>query len=178
MSEIAKFNIDPAHSLVWFTIKHLAIAKVKGEFTSVGGSLSVNPDDPSTLKIDATIVANTFHTNDDKRDAHVKSADFLDVEKYPEITFVSDGSTRINADHYMVTGKLSLHGVTKEISIDCHDRSDEITDQVGNRRFAIVGNTKINRNDFGVKFNAPLGTGGLMLGEELDIQLDLQFVRA
>ena len=111
------YNIDPSHSRVNFSVKHMMIATVRGAFTALSGSITVDPEDPTTLQFSAEIDATSFDTGNDQRDGHVKGPDFLDVEKYPTLTFSGSGAKKVG-DGYQVTGDLTLHGVTKPVTID------------------------------------------------------------
>jgi polyisoprenoid-binding protein YceI len=166
------YTIDPAHSRAHFAIRHLAIAHIRGEFTALSGTATHNAADASALEVNATIDAASFHSGNPQRDEHVKGDHFLDVAKYPTITFVSK-----QANGQQVTGDLTLHGITKEVVLHVVETSQEITDPWGNRRFGVTATTQIKRSDFGIDFNAPMEGGGFMLSDEVHVTLDLQLIR-
>jgi polyisoprenoid-binding protein YceI len=171
------YTIDPAHSSAGFKIRHLMVAYIRGGFSGVTGDVVVDTANPSNTKITASIEAATLHTHDEKRDAHVKAGDFLDVEKYPKLTFVS---TRVVPDgkyQWKVTGDLTFRGVTKEVTLDVESAPAEAKDPWGNLRSGASAETVIKRSDFGIAFNAPLETGGFMLSDEVHIHLDVELIR-
>jgi polyisoprenoid-binding protein YceI len=172
------YKIDPAHSSAQFTIRHMMITNVRGSFKKVQGTIVLDRENPAASSVEATIDATTLNTNDDQRDAHVRSADFLDVEKYPTITFRSSKVTAAGQDEWKVEGTLTIHGVTKPVTLDVEAPSAEGKDPYGNLRIGASATTKIKRSDFGLNFNAVLETGGVVLGDELKIQLDISAIRA
>jgi polyisoprenoid-binding protein YceI len=174
---LSTWKIDPSHTNAHFKVKHMMISNVKGEFTSVTGSLEYNEADPSKSKVEATIDANSINTRDAQRDGHLKSADFLDVAKYPSLSFRST-SVKSNGGDYTVTGDLTIHGVTKTVSFDVNDLTAPTKDPWGNTRIGLEATTKINRKDFGLVWNAALETGGVLVGEEVQITIDAEFVKA
>ncbi len=171
------YTIDPAHSSAGFKIRHLMVAYVRGGFSGVTGDVTFDPSNPANTKISASIDATTLHTHDEKRDAHVKAADFLDVEKYPKITFVSKRVVPDGKYQWKVTGDLTFRGVTKEVTLDVESAPAEAKDPWGNLRSGASAETVIKRSDFGLTFNAPLETGGFMLGDEVHIHIDVELVR-
>ena len=176
MSQIT-YTIDPAHSTAGFKVRHLMVANVRGEFSGVGGTVIYDPANPANSSIDATIDARTIHTRDEQRDAHLKSADFLDVEKYPTITFVSKKVAKVDEGEWKVTGDLTLHGVTKSVTLDVEGPSPEAKDPWGNVKTGASAATKVNRTDFGLVWNAALETGGVLVGEDVHISLELELLR-
>jgi polyisoprenoid-binding protein YceI len=169
--------IDPMHSNISFSVQHLVISKVRGQFNKFSGSISATGTDPSSVKIEATIDATSINTNQAKRDGHLMSPDFLDVAKYPTITFKS---TRIEAagdGKWKVIGNLTLHGVTKEVALDVSGPSPEIKDPMGNARRGASATITINRQDYGVAFNKTLDSGGLVAGNEVSISIDVEAVK-
>jgi polyisoprenoid-binding protein YceI len=171
------YTIDPAHSTADFKVRHLMVSNVRGEFSGVSGTVTVDPANPANSSINARIDANTIQTRDAQRDAHLKSADFFDVEKFPEITFVSKSVSKLGDDEYKVTGDLTIHGVTKEVVLDVEGPTSEVKDPWGNVKIGASAKTKINRKDFGLIWNATLETGGMLVGEDVSIQLDLELTR-
>jgi polyisoprenoid-binding protein YceI len=154
------------------------ISNVKGEFTSVTGKLELNSDDIAKSKVEASIDASTINTRDAQRDAHLKSADFFDAEKFPELTFRSTRISKTGTDEIAVEGDLSIHGVTRSVVFDVEGPSAPLKDPWGNVRIGLSATTRINRKDFGLTWNATLETGGIMVGEEVAITLDVEFVKA
>jgi polyisoprenoid-binding protein YceI len=172
------YEIDPAHSSAQFTIRHLMISNVRGDFKSVKGTVVYDPENLADSSIQAEIDVDTLNTRDDKRDAHVKSADFFNVEKYPSILFKSSKVERTGDSEFNVTGGLTITGVTKEVVLKVEGRSAEAKDPWGNTRVGASATTKIKRSDFGLTWNAALETGGVMLGDEVKIELDLELIKA
>jgi polyisoprenoid-binding protein YceI len=171
------YTIDPAHSSAGFKIRHLMIAYIRGGFSGITGDVVFDAANPANTKINASIDATTLHTHDPKRDAHVKAGDFLDVEKYPTINFVSKQVTPDGKNQWKVSGDLTLHGVTKPITLDVESAPAEAKDPWGNLRSGAEASTVIKRSDFGLSFNAPLETGGVMLSDELHIHLDIELIK-
>ncbi|MGP0070451.1 MAG: YceI family protein [Bryobacteraceae bacterium] len=171
------YSIDPAHSSVGFKIRHFMIAYVRGGFSGVTGEVIVDAANPSNSKINASIDVNTLHTYDVKRDAHVKTPDFLDAEKNPTMTFVSKKVVADGKNQWKVTGDLTLRGVTKEVTLDVESAGVEAKDPWGNLRTGASAETTIKRGDFGLTFNAPLETGGFMLGEDVHVHLDIELIK-
>lgn len=171
------YKLDPAHSAAHFVIRHMMITNVRGGFTGLQGTVVHDSENPTDSSLDVTIDANTLNTGDPTRDGHVKSADFLDVATYPVITFKSKSVTR-SGDELKVTGDLAIHGVTKEVVLNVEDPTGEQKDPWGNIRIGASAKTKIKRSDFGLSWNAALETGGIMLGDELKIELEASLIKA
>ena len=171
------YTIDPAHSSASFAIRHLMIAHVRGGFSGVNGSIVFDAQNPANSKVDASIDTTTLLTHDGKRDAHIKGADFFDVEKHPKITFVSKSVSANGPNHWKVTGDLTLRGVTKPATLDVETAPAESKDPWGNMRNGASATTTIKRSDFGMSFNAPLETGGFMLSDDVQIQLDIELIK-
>ncbi len=172
------WNIDPVHSNAQFKVKHMMISNVKGEFTTITGKLELNGSDISKSRVEASIDAGSINTREAQRDAHLKSADFLDVEKFPSLTFKSARISKMSVDEIAVEGDLSIHGVTRNVVFDVEGPSAPIKDPWGNTRIGVSAKTTINRKDFGLTWNAALETGGIVVGEEVHITLDVEFVKA
>jgi polyisoprenoid-binding protein YceI len=172
------WKIDPVHSIAEFRVRHLMISNVRGQFTGVSGSLICNLSDPARSQVEASIDAATLDTRDSQRDAHLKSADFFDVEKFPTLSFRSSHVTRRSDGTLIVTGPLTIHGVTKDVEFTVEGPTPPVKDPWGNERIGISASTRINRTHYGLNFNAPLETGGVMVGEEVSITLELEFVKA
>jgi polyisoprenoid-binding protein YceI len=171
------YTIDPAHSGAGFKIRHLMIAYIRGGFSGVTGDVIFDPANPANTKINATIDATSLHTHDEKRDGHVKGADFLDTAKYPSITFVSKSVAPDGKNQWKVSGDLTLHGVTKEATLEVESAGVESKDPWGNLRTGAAATTTIKRSDFGLMFNAPLETGGVILSDEVHIHLDIELIK-
>ena len=177
MSQAITYTIDPAHSTAEFKVRHLMVANVKGHFSGITGTVVFDPVAPENSRVEATIDATTIHTRDEQRDTHLKSADFLDVEKFPTITFVSKKITGSDGE-WKVTGDLTIHGVTKEVTLDVEGPAPEAKDPWGNVKTGATATTKINRKDFGMVFNMALETGGVMVGDEVTITLEVELLRS
>lgn len=172
------WNIDPAHSVAEFKVKHMMISNVKGRFSKLSGALIFNESDLAKSRADVSIDAASIHTGEDQRDAHLKSADFFDVEKFPTLAFKSKGISIVRDGELSVEGDLTIHGITRKVSFAVEGPTPPSKDPWGNTRIAISATTKINRKDFGLTWNAALETGGILVGEEVTITLDTQFVKA
>jgi polyisoprenoid-binding protein YceI len=171
------WNIDPVHSVAEFKVKHMMISNVKGQFTNLKGAVSLNDADITDSKVEATIDAASLTTREPQRDAHLRSADFFDVEKFPTLSFKSTRIRRAGDDELNVTGELTIHGVTREVTFDVEGPTAAAKDPWGNTRIGLSATTKINRKDFGLTWNAALETGGILVGDEVTITLDVQFVK-
>ncbi len=172
------YEIDPAHSSAQFTVRHMMITNVRGGFKTVKGTVVYDAENPSASTVEATIDVNSIATLDEQRDGHLKSADFLDAEKYPTITFKSKKVERDGSDEAKITGDLTIHGVTKEVVLKVEGPTAEGKDPWGNIRIGASASTKIKRSDFGLTWNAVLETGGIMVGDDLKIELDVQMIKA
>jgi len=173
----ATYVIDPAHSTADFRVRHLMISNVRGEFSGISGTVVFDPKNPENSKIEATIDATTINTRDPQRDAHLKSADFFDVEKYPTITFKSKKVASAGLGEKKVTGDLTIHGVTREVVLNVEGPAPEVKDPWGNIKTGVSATTKLNRKDFGLMWNAALETGGVVVGDEISVDLDLELTR-
>ena len=171
------YTIDPSHTAVTFSVRHLMISNVRGEFEKTAGTISVNGTDPSSVKIDVTIDASSVNTRVDRRDAHLKSPDFLEVAKYPTITFKSTRVEAAGSGKWKVSGNLTLHGVTREVVLDVTGPTPEITDPMGSKRVGASATATISRKDFGLTWNKALDNGGVLVGDEVAIQIDVEAVK-
>jgi len=172
-----RYTIDSGTSSAGFKIRHCMIAYLRGEFVGVTGDVVYDPANPSNTVITAVIDATTFHTREKKRDAHMKSAEFLDVEKYPTITFRSKKVTPSGKNQWKIAGDLTMHGVTKEVTLDVENAGTESKDTRGNFRTGASATTVIKRADFGLGFNLPLETGGVFLSDEVHIDLEIELIK-
>ena len=177
-SAVTTWNIDSSHASAEFKVKHMMIANVRGHFSGVKGSLTLDEANVTNSKIEATIDASTIDTREPQRDAHLKSADFLEVEKFPTLSFRSTKVTPNGDGELKVEGDLTIHGVTKSVIFNVEGPSPEHKDPWGNLRRAITATTKINRKDYGLTWNAALETGGILVGEEVAITLEVEFIKA
>ncbi len=175
---ISKYEIDPAHSSLQFSVRHLMVSNVRGTFTGVRGTVSYDAANPSSLTVEANVDASTVNTNETQRDTHLKSADFFDVAKYPAITFRSTKAEKKSDSEFVVTGDLNLHGVTKSVVLNVEDVSPEGADPWGNTRVGAVVKTKLKRSDFGLTWNAALETGGFMVGDDVKLDFEIELVKA
>ncbi len=171
------WKIDPAHSSAHFVVRHMMITNVRGGFSGVQGTVVYDPADLNGSSVEVTIDKNTLSTGDTNRDTHVKSAEFLDVENFPTITFKSKKITK-DGDGLKIAGDLTLHGVTKEVTLNVDGPTEEQKDPWGNIRVGASATTKIKRSDFGLTWNAALETGGIMLGDDLKLELEVSLIKA
>ncbi|MBI2684422.1 MAG: YceI family protein [Actinobacteria bacterium] len=168
------WNIDPSHSTIGFSVKHMVIATVRGRFEQFAGS--VQADDDGSIAIDGTIQTASVNTNEPQRDEHLRSADFFDAGNSPEIVFASTGTTG-RGPEFAITGDITIRGVTRPIELAA-EVLGEGTDPWGNPRVALEAKGELNRKDFGLNWNQVLETGGLLVSEKVKISLDLSLVRA
>jgi len=172
------WNIDPAHTTAEFKVKHMMIANVKGQFSAVTGVVEIDPEEVANSRVEVSIDASSISTRDAQRDAHLKSPDFFDVEKFPTLSFASTGVTRKDDGELAVEGNLTIHGVTRKVVFEVEGPSEPAKDPWGNVRIGWSASTKINRKDFGLNWNAALEAGGLLVGDQVTITLDAQAVKA
>ena len=172
------WNIDPAHSVAEFKVKHMMISNVKGQFAKVTGSLTLDESDLTKSKVVASIEANSIETRDAQRDTHLKSADFLHVEKFPTLSFNSTRLSLIRDGELAVEGDLTIRGVTRKVVFNVEGPTPPTKDPWGNTRVGISATTKINRKDYGLTWNAALETGGILIGDEVTIGLEVEFIKA
>ena len=170
------YKIDPAHSTAQFVVRHMMITNVRGSFSGVQGTVVYDPDNLGASSVDVTIDANTLNTGDANRDTHVKSAEFLETDKYPTITFKSKSIAK-DGDGLRVKGDLTVHGVTKEVVLDVDGPTGEQKDPWGNIRVGASAGAKIKRSDHGLTWNAALETGGIMLGDDLKLELEVSLIK-
>ena len=170
-----RLNIDPAHSTVQFSVRHLVISKVHGAFTRWSGTIDYDAANPSESKVSAKIETASIDTREAARDQHLRSADFFDAEKYPQITFESTKVQKLDVDRYRITGDLTIHGVTREVVLET-EYLGAAKDPWGNERRGFQAKTSLNRKDFGLSWNQALETGGVLVGEKVEIALDLQTI--
>ncbi len=171
------WNIDPAHSSAEFKVKHMMISYVRGKFSGISGVLNRYEADHTRSTLEVSVDVSTVNTQDAQRDGHLKSPDFFHAEKFPAMTFKS---THIEhkGDGYAVTGDLTIRDVTKPVTLTVEEVSEPTKDPWGNTRIGLTATAKINRKDFGLTWNTALETGGVLVGEDVTITLDVQFVKA
>jgi polyisoprenoid-binding protein YceI len=174
---LSTWNIDPAHSAAEFKVRHMMISYVKGKFSGLSGVLKLDETDYTYSTVEVSIPAANVSTVDDKLDAHLKNEDFFDVEKFPTLTFTSTDIRSTGGHDYEVVGDLTIRGVTKPVTLNVNDVSKPSKDPWGNLRIGLTGSTKVNRKDFGLVWNAPLEFGGVLVGDEVTITLDVQFIK-
>ena len=170
------YTIDPQHSAAEFSVRHLMISNVKGEFTKVSGTIVYDPKNPAAAKIDAVIEVNSISTREPQRDAHLKSPDFFDTAKFPTIAFQSKQVWKSNGK-LQVKGDLTMHGVTHEVVLDVDGPTAEVKDPWGNPRLGASATTKIDRKNWGLVWNKALEAGGVMIGDEVTITIDIEATR-
>lgn len=177
-TSLITWKLDPAHSTAEFKVKHMMISNVKGTFTGLSGVLvSQDHTDLTKASVEASIPVATLNTGDPQRDGHLKSADFLDADTFPTMTFKSNQVERGHDEGFKVTGDLTLHGITQPVTFTVEGVSQPAKDPWGNTRIGLSATTKINRKDFGLTWNSPLETGGVLVGEDVHITLDVQFIK-
>jgi len=173
----ATWQIDPDHSNFQFKVRHMTVSNVRGEFNKARGVVIIDDNDIMNLKVELTLDAASINTDQAKRDDHLRSEDFFYVAKYPTITFVSKKVTKVDENRLKVIGDLSIRGVTKEITVDVEGPTPEVKDPGGNIRRGATGTLKINRKDFGIAWNKVLDSGGLVVGDEVNISVEVEMVR-
>lgn len=170
------WNIDAAHSGIHFSVRHMVVSKVRGRFAKYSGSIAIDDDDLTRSVVDVTIDAASLDTGVADRDTHLRSADFFDVEKFPALTFRSKQIEKVGSMKYRVIGDLTIRDVSREVSLDV-EYGGRADDPWGNERVGFVAKTSLDRKDFGLTWNQVLETGGLIVGDRIDIDLDVEAVR-
>ncbi len=173
----ATYQLDPVHSSIQFKIRHLTVSNVTGTFNKIKGSATMEGEDPATLKVEVAIEAASVDTGNEKRDQHLRTPDFLDVAKYPTITFVSRKVVKGEPGKLKITGDLTLHGVTREITVDLEGPTSEVKDPWGGFRRGATGTARIDRRDFGITWNTALDSGGMLVGNEVTIYVEVEWVK-
>jgi len=171
----AVWKLDPSHAHVEFAVRHLMISKVRGQFTDVAGTLAIENDDISTARLDVEIRATSVDTRVEQRDEHLRSADFLDVDRFPTLSFRSKRVERTDRKRLRVAGDLTIRDLTREIALDVTERGT-VTDPWGGERAGYEASVTINRKDFGLTWNQALEAGGLLVGDEVEITLDAEWI--
>lgn len=173
----SSWKIDPDHSNVGFKVRHLMVSNVKGSFEKHNGVVEIDDKDITRSKVNVTIDTASVNTNVAKRDEHLRSADFFDAAKYPTMNFTSKKVSKAGNGKLKVTGDLTLHGVTREVVLKVEGPAKESKDPWGNLRTGAVASTKINRKDFGLLYNSVLETGGVAIGDEVEINLEIELIK-
>jgi polyisoprenoid-binding protein YceI len=171
------WKIDPAHTSAQFAVKHLMISTVRGAFSKVNGTVTVDDQDISKSVVDVTIDVSTVDTREPSRDKDLRSEKFFDVEHFPTMTFKSKKVERVSSGKLKVTGDLTIRGVTKEVVLDIDGPTAPVTDPWGNQRAAVSATTKVNRLDYGVKWNATMDGGGVVVSDQVDITIDAEMTK-
>ena len=171
------YALDSTHTVVHFTVRHMMVSNVRGEFTKTSGSITFDPQNPTSSSVEATIDVSSIHTRDDQRDGHLKSADFLDVEKFPTITFKST-SVEPGGNGGKITGDLTIHGVTHPITLEVEGPEPELKDPWGFHRIGGSATGKLSRKEFGLTWNSALEAGGVLVGDEVKITIEFEAVRS
>ena len=171
------YEIDPAHSSAHFSIRHMMISNVRGAFSGLKGTVSYDPNNLSSSRVQAEIDTATINTLDEKRDGHLKSPEFLDVAQYPTIKFQSTKIEK-DGDGLKVTGDVTIHGVTKPVVLKVEEVAPEAKDPWGKTRAGASAKAKINRSDFGLSWNAAMETGGVLVGDELKLDFEIELVKS
>ncbi len=176
-AQVTAWQIDSRHSAAHFSVRHLLVSNVRGSFSKVTGTVVIDEKDITKSSVEATIDATTISTQDADRDSHLKNADFLDVANHPTITFKSKKVEKAGKDGLRVIGDLTIRGVTKQVVLEVEGPTAAITDPRGNLKRGAFATVKINRFDYGVAWNKKLEAGGLVVGEEITITIDLEIGR-
>jgi polyisoprenoid-binding protein YceI len=171
-----EYKIDGSHSKAQFSVKHLMVSNVRGEFGKMTGTVDFDDKNPGATKIEATLDATTINTGVTKRDDHLRSPDFFDTAKFPTLSFKST-SAKKTADGLAVTGELTMHGVTKVVVLNVEGPTPEIKDPWGNQRRGATATTKIKRSDFGLNWNQAIEAGGVVVGDDIAITIDVEATR-
>ena len=171
------WKIDPVHTAVEFKVKHLMVSWVRGVFSDVDGTVEIDEDDLAKSSVKVVISTASIDTNNGKRDDHLRSPDFFDVARYPAMTFVSKSVIVANGQPLKIIGDLTIRDSTREVTLDVEDYSQEIIDPRGNSRRGASASTKINRKDFGLTWNKALEAGGVVVGDEVRITLEIELVK-
>ncbi|AKQ64114.1 hypothetical protein A176_001026 [Myxococcus hansupus] len=177
MALASTWKVDESHSNAGFAIRHMMVSNVNGSINVKSGTVNLDDKDISKSTVEAVLDASSINTGNAKRDEHLKAPDFFDTAKFPEITFKSTKVQKAGAGKLKVSGDLTMHGVTKPVVLDVTGPSKESKDPWGNTRTGVTATTKLNRKDFGLTYNQALETGGVAVGEEVTVNLDLSLVK-
>jgi polyisoprenoid-binding protein YceI len=170
------YKLDIAHTRIGFSARHAMVSKVRGQFDQFDGSVYLDAENPANSHVEITIQAQSIDTRNPDRDNHLRSNDFLAMNEYPEITFRSTSVQKLDDTHYRVTGDLTLRGVTKSVSVD-FEHTGTVVDPYGNQRIGFEGTATINRKDWGISWNAALDGGGVMVGERVNLEFEVEAIK-
>ena len=176
MAQAGEWAIDPSHSAAHFSVRHMMVSDVRGTFEKVAGTVNIDDKDPSKSDVDVKIDVASLETRDDKRDEHLKSPDFFDAANHPQITFKSTQIKKAGKDKYKVLGDLTMKGVTKPVTLEVVGPSQPVKSPWGMSVRGVSATGKVNRKDFGLNWNKALEAGGVLVGDEVKIQLDVELV--
>jgi len=176
-SKPTQWQIDPAHSAAHFSVRHLMISNVRGEFTKLSGSALITPADRTKSTVEITIEAASVNTREPQRDEHLRSTDFFDVANYPVLTFRSKRIEALGAENFKLTGDLTIRGVTKEVTFDVEGPTPPVKDPWGFIRAGVTASTKVNRKDFGLVWNALTEAGGVVVGDDVKITIEAELIQ-
>jgi polyisoprenoid-binding protein YceI len=176
-STATKWTIDSSHTSVGFSVRHMMVSNVRGEFQKVSGSAVWDPKQPDASKVEVTIEVASINTREAQRDAHLKSADFFDAENHPHITFVSRGVGKRKDGIVEIVGDLTIRGTTRVVALAVEGPTPEHADPWGNIRIGASATTSIKRSDFGMTWNSVLEAGGVLVGDQINIHLDVELIK-
>src|SRR5215831_5105525 len=177
LSYATTWEFDPAHTAAHFAVRHMMVSTVRGEFGKVTGTVNLDDKDLSHSSVEGTIDVSTINTRQPNRDQDLKSSNFFDVAKYPTMTFKSTSIKKVGKDKYKIVGDLTMHGITKPVTLDV-EASQEVKDMQGNLRRGAHATTKLNRKDFGLTYNKAIEGGGVVVGDQIEVDLDVEMTRA
>ena len=172
-----QWQLDPAHSAAHFSVRHLMISNVRGEFTKLTGNAQIDPADPAKSAVEITIEAGSLNTREPQRDEHLRSPDFFDVASYPTLTFRSKRVEPLGAETFKLIGDLTIRGVTRQVTFDVEGPTPSVKDPWGNVRAGVTASAKVNRKDFGLVWNALTEAGGVVVGDEVKITIDAELIQ-
>ncbi|PWT95461.1 MAG: hypothetical protein C5B53_11450 [Candidatus Melainabacteria bacterium] len=175
---VNEWKIDPAHSDARFSVKHMMVSNVSGDFGKITGNATYDGVHLNKAKVEATIPVADINTREPKRDEHLKSPEFFDAEKYPNMTFKSTKIEKLPGNEFKMAGDLTIHGITKKVVLTGEGPTKPIKDPQGHMRMGASASTKINRKDFGINYNKTLDNGGVMVGDDVRITLDIELIPA
>jgi polyisoprenoid-binding protein YceI len=176
-AEVQEWRVDGAHSYVGFKVRHMMVSWVRGQFAEVGGTVAFDPADLSKTKVEIDIDANSINTANERRDKHLRSADFFDVEQHPKLRFVSKRVEGTPQSGLKLVGDLTMHGVTKEVTLDIDPPAPAVPDGRGGEKAGVSASGKINRSDFGLTWNRALEAGGVTVSDEVTLEIDAELAR-
>jgi polyisoprenoid-binding protein YceI len=176
-AEVQEWRVDGAHSYVGFKVRHMMVSWVRGQFAEVGGTVAFDPADLSKTKVEIDIDANSINTANERRDKHLRSADFFDVEQHPKLRFVSKRVEGTPQSGLKLVGDLTMHGVTKEVTLDIEAPAPAVPDGRGGEKSGVSASGKINRSDFGLTWNRALEAGGVTVSDEVTLEIDAELAR-